>query len=63
MAYKKKEIYESAKKAIKENNLFFIEDIVAWLPCDKTTFYRFFRPESNEYNNLRTLLDINKTKG
>ena len=29
MAYDRKKIYEQAKIAIKENNLFFVEDIVA----------------------------------
>ena len=62
MAYDRKKIYEQAQKAIKDNNLFFVEDIVAWLPCDKTTFYRFFEVESNEYNTLKALLDENKTK-
>lgn len=62
MAYDKIKIYEQAKFAIEDNNLFFIEDIVAWLPCDKTTFYRFFPTGSNEYNNLKNLLEQNKTK-
>jgi hypothetical protein len=30
------------------------------LPCDKTTFYRFFEVESNEYNTIKELLDKNK---
>jgi hypothetical protein len=62
MAYDKKKIFKQAEQAIKENNLFFIEDIVAFIPCDKTTFYRFFPTESNEYNNLKDLLEINKIK-
>jgi len=62
MRYNKKKLYNQAKEAIEKNNLFFIEDIVAWLPCDKTTFYRYFPVESNENNNLKRLLDINKTK-
>lgn len=62
MAYDKNKIYEQAKEAIINNNLFFIEDIVAWLPCDKTTFYRFFEVESNEYNTLKDLLEQNKIK-
>ena len=62
MAYDKQKIFEQAKKAITDNNLFFIEDVVAWLPCDKTTYYRFFQPESNEYNTLRELLDANKMR-
>jgi hypothetical protein len=62
MAYSKKKILEQAKKAIEENNLFFIEDIVAWLPCSKPTFYNFFPLESNELNTLKEMLEVNKTK-
>jgi hypothetical protein len=62
MAYDKKKIYQQAEEAIKKNNLFFIEDIVAFLPCDKTTFYRFFPTDCNEYNTLKDLLEDNKIK-
>ncbi len=62
MAYNKAEIYKQAEQAIKENNLFFIEDIVAFIPCSKPTFYDFFPPESNELNNLKGLLNNNKIK-
>jgi hypothetical protein len=62
MAYDKKKIFEQAKTEIVKNNLFFIEDIVAFLPCDKTTFYRFFTVDCNEYNILREMLDKNKIK-
>ena len=61
MAYDKGELLEQAKKAIIENSLHFIEDIVAALPCDKTTFYRQFKKDSNEYNELKELLTENKT--
>ena len=60
MAYNKKALFQQAVKAIKEKNLFFIEDVVAYLPCDKTTFYRKFPLESNEYNELRALIDNNR---
>lgn len=62
MAYDKEKIYKQAKVAITKNNLFFIEDIVAFIPCDKTTFYRFFPLDCNEYNDLRGLLDENKVQ-
>lgn len=62
MAYNKKKIFEQAKEAITKNNLFFIEDIVAWLPISKATLYEFFPLESDELNNLKNLLNINKTK-
>lgn len=60
--YNKQKIFEQAKEAITKNNLFFIEDIVAFIPCSKPTFYEFFPPESNDFNALKDLLDQNKIK-
>ncbi|HUN04013.1 MAG TPA: hypothetical protein PLS00_14240 [Niabella sp.] len=60
--YNRKKIFEQAKKMIVKHKLFFVEDIVAFLPCDKTTFYRFFEVESNEYNELKGLLETNRTE-
>jgi hypothetical protein len=62
MAYDKKKIFEQAKEVIIKHKLFFVEDIIAFLPCDKTTFYRFFEPESNECNELKELLNQNRTE-
>ena len=62
MAYDRNKIFKQAQNVIREHNLFFIEDIVAWLPCDKTTFYRFFPTECNEYNTLKKLLEDNKVR-
>ena len=62
MAYNRNKIFKQAQDVIREHNLFFIEDIVAWLPCDKTTFYRFFPTECNEYNTLKKMLEDNKVR-
>ena len=62
MAYDKKKIYEQAKEAVTKNNLFFIEDIVAFLPCGKTYFYDTFGVDSDEMNNLKSMLDKNKIR-
>ena len=62
MAYNKQQIYNQAEAAIKENKLLFIEDIVAWLPISKATFYEFFPTESDELNNLKSLLETNKVQ-
>lgn len=62
MAYNKEKIYKQALEAIEKNNLFFIEDLVAWLPISKPTLYEFFPLESNELNTIKDLLNINKTK-
>ena len=62
MAYDKKKIYDQAIEAIKKNNLFFIEDVVAFLPIAKKTYYQWFPLESNESNELKELLDQNKIR-
>jgi hypothetical protein len=60
MAYDRIKIYQQALDLIEKKKLFFIEDVVTLLPCDKTTFYRFFEVESNEYNTIKEGLDKNK---
>ena len=62
MAYDRKKIFEQAKEMIVKHKLFFVEDIVAFLPCNKTTFYEFFPIESNESNELKGLLETNRTE-
>jgi len=56
MAYDKEQIYKQAEEQVKTNNLFYIEDIVAFLPISKTTFYEFYPAESYELNALKSLL-------
>jgi hypothetical protein len=61
MAYDRSKIFEQAKEVIVKHKLFFVEDIVAFLPCAKPTFYDFFPPDSNELNELKGLLETNRT--
>ena len=60
MAYDKKKILEQAKEMIVKHKLFFVEDIVAFLPISKPTFYEYFPIESNEINDLKELLETNR---
>ena len=62
MAFDRDKLYQQAQTAITENNLFFIEDIVAFIPCSKPTFYEYFPIDSNELNNLKGLLEQNKIR-
>lgn len=62
VAFDRDKLYQQAKTAITENNLFFIEDIVAFIPCSKPTFYEHFPIDSNELNNLKDLLEQNKIR-
>ena len=55
--YDRKKIFEQAKEMIVKHKLFFVEDVVAFLPCAKPTFYDFFPPDSNELNELKELLE------
>jgi len=62
MAFDRDKLYQQAETAIKENNLFFIEDVVAFIPCSKPTFYEYFPIDSNEFNDLKGLLEQNKIR-
>lgn len=62
MAYKTAELFEKSIKAIEENELYFIEDIVAYLPCHKSTFYEHFPVDSDNYKELVKLLETNRVK-
>jgi hypothetical protein len=61
MAYDRNKIFEQAKEVIVKHKLFFIEDIVAFLPISKPTFYEYFDINSNEFNELKGLLETNRT--
>jgi hypothetical protein len=60
MAYITEDLFKKAKEAIEKHKLFFIEDIVAFLPCGKTAFYEHFPNESNDYKILFELLEKNR---
>lgn len=62
MAFNRNKIFKQAKEVIIKNKLFFIEDVVAFLPISKPTFYEFFKIDSNEFNELKELLDSNKVE-
>ena len=62
MAFDRDKLYQQAQTAITENNLFFIEDVVAFIPCSKPTLYEHFPIDSNELNNLKDLLEQNKIR-
>ena len=62
MAYDTKQLFEQAKGVIQRNPIFFIEDLLGFLPCSKPTFYEHFKIESDELNTLKELIDQNKLK-
>ena len=60
--YDRKKIFEQAKEVIEKHKLFFIEDIVSFLPISKPTFYDFFKTDSNEFNDIKDLLEKNRVE-
>lgn len=61
MAYNDVEkIYAKALSVIKEHSLYFIEDVVAYLPISKPTFYEYFKVDSDEFNEIKEALDNNR---
>ena len=58
--YDPKELFEKAKKLVKKNKLFWFEDIIAFLPIGKDTFYRYYPTDSEEYDTLKKLLEENR---
>jgi len=57
MAYKTEDLKKKAIDAIKKHNLFFIDDVVAFLPCNSATFYNH---ELNKLEELKELLEENR---
>jgi hypothetical protein len=62
MAYKTEDLLQKAMEAIDKNKLFFIEDIIAYLPCGKTAFYEHFPNETNNYKKMLEALEKNRTE-
>jgi hypothetical protein len=62
MAYKTEDLLQKAMEAIEKNKLFFIEDIIAYLPCHKSTFYEHFPNESDNYKRMLDALEKNRTE-
>ena len=62
MAYDRVKIFEQAKEMIVKHKLFFVDDIVAFLPCSKSSFYEFYPDGSDELDELKGLLNQNRTE-
>jgi hypothetical protein len=60
MAYDTSVLKEKAIEVIKKHKLIFIEDIAAMIGINKTTFYNHFELNSNDFNELTSMLEENK---
>jgi hypothetical protein len=57
MAYDRKKILEQAKEVIVKHKLFFIDDICAFLPISRATFYDW---DFDKLDELKGLLETNR---
>ena len=62
MAYNTEELFNKGMEAIEKHKLFFIEDIIAFLPCRKSTFYEHFSNETDYYKRMFEALEQNRTE-
>ena len=59
----KRKIYEQAKSVIEgDDNILFLDDVVAELPISKPTFYSWWPKGSDKYNELLALINTNRVK-
>lgn len=60
MAYNTQVLFEKAKEQITSKKLIFVEEVVAFIGISKPTFYDYFKVDSNEFNELKELIEVNK---
>ena len=60
MSYTTSNLKDNATKSIKKHNLYFIEDVVSFLPCSRSTFYEHFPKGSKSAVELIELLESNR---
>ena len=61
MAYDRKKIYDQAKEMIVKHKLFFMDEVPDFLPCSRSTFYEYYPDGSDELDEFKSLISINKT--
>ena len=57
--YSTAELFERAKEIIPKHKLIFVEDVCAYLGINKSTYYRHIPVDSDEFNELKELLEKN----
>ena len=59
--YNTEDLFNKGMEAIEKHKLFFIEDIISFLPCRKSTFYEHFSNETDYYKRMFEALEKNRT--
>lgn len=54
--------HKAALKELEKGGIFFIEDVCVIMAISKMTFYKYWRPDSDIYNEIVEALDRNRVK-
>ncbi len=60
MAYKTEVLKQKAVAAIEKHRLIFFEDVIAMIGISKPCFYDHFIVDSDDFNDIKDLLEKNK---
>ena len=60
MKAKKAKIYKQALEVAEQKKCFFIDQLLAFLPIAKSTFYDYFPVDSDESNSIKAILEKNR---
>ena len=56
----KDKLFKQALKIAKEKRLIFVEEVISYLPISKPTFYDYYPKDSNDFNELKRVINDNK---
>lgn len=56
----KDKLFEQALQIAKDKRLIFVEEVIAYLPISKPTFYEYYPKDSNGFNELKRVINDNK---
>ncbi len=60
MEQRKAKIYKQALEVAEQKKCFFIEQLVSFLPIERTSFYSYFPADSDRMNTIKEILEKNK---
>ena len=60
MKYEIDELFKQACELTEKHKLLFVEDVIAFLPCSRSTFYAKFPDGSDFLDNIKEIIDKNR---
>lgn len=59
MAYDKQKLFKKAQATAKSKKCLFLEELVSYLPCSKSTFWNLFPSGSDELDSIKEIIEAN----